>query len=68
MDAFVVLMRRTMVREKTAAGKKSAGAGQKLLRTTEEALSPVVGNFSFALMLSCIGIVVILGVLVLFIL
>ena len=68
VDAFVVLMRRTMVREKTAAGKKSAGAGQKLLRTTEEALSPVVGNFSFALMLSCIGIVVILGVLVLFIL
>ena len=67
MDALIVLMRRTVVSEKKVVGKKEAGRGLQWARATEEALNPIIGNFSFALMLSCIGIILILGVLVLFI-
>ena len=62
MDGLIMLLRKTVMRERKVRGVKSAHPG--LLRTLTAELSgsaePITSNFSFALMMTCIGIIVIL--------
>ena len=65
MDAAVVLLRKTAMRERPVKG---AGPGRRsrlkiFMRQTEDAVVPLFANFSFALLMTCIGILVILGCL-----
>ena len=65
MDAVIVLLRKTAVRERPVKG---AGPGRRsrlrvFMRQTEDAVVPLFANFSFALLMTCIGILVILGCL-----
>ena len=65
MDAVIVLLRKTAVRERPVKG---AGPGRRsrlrvFMRQTENAIVPLFANFSFALLMTCIGILVILGCL-----
>ena len=65
MDAVIVLLRKTVVRERPVKG---AGTGRRsrlqvFMRQTEDAVVPLFANFSFALLMTCIGILVILGCL-----
>jgi hypothetical protein len=58
-------MRRTALREKRV---RRAGVGQvsrlRMLREgTAEAVNPILRNFTFALLMTCLGILMILGVL-----
>ncbi|MBQ8305949.1 MAG: NADH dehydrogenase [Blautia sp.] len=61
-DGLIRLLRKTVVREKKVKGRKSVHPG--LLRTMSAEISggaePVTSNFTFALMMTCIGIIVIL--------
>ena len=70
MDFLVILSRKTFVREKKAAGSsaRKRNALTKQLQKTVRTLEPVVGNFTFALMLSCAGIVAVLVPLLLYVL
>ncbi len=67
-DALIVFLRRTVLKERVIMDN-----GQKLSfirkRSDEihEAYEPIIGNFSFALMLSCIGMMVIFGVIMYYI-
>lgn len=62
MDGLIMLLRKTVMRERKVRGAKSAHPG--LLRTLSAEFSgsaePVTSNFTFALMMTCIGIIVIL--------
>ena len=65
LDASVVLLRKTAMRERPVKG---AGPGRRsrlkiFMRQTEDAVVPLFANFSFALLMTCIGILVILGCL-----
>ncbi len=65
MDAAVLLLRKTVMRERPVKG---AGPGRRsrlqiFMRQTEDAVVPLFANFSFALLMTCIGILVILGCL-----
>ena len=69
-DRLIVLIKTTVLREKKV---RRAGLGQvsrvRILREgTAEALSPIIKNFTFALLMTCLGIVVILFVLLIAIL
>ena len=64
-DSLIVALRRTLFRERKV---RRAGVGQisrlRMLREgTRQAVEPVLKNFSFALLMTCLGILVILGVL-----
>lgn len=64
-DWIILGLRKTVMREKKV---RRAGIGQvsrlRMLREgTEEAVAPIVRNFTFALLMTCLGILVILGVL-----
>jgi len=65
MDAIIVLLRRTVMRERPVKRAQSGKPGkwQIFLRETEDAVVPLFANFSFALLMTCIGILVILGCL-----
>ena len=65
-DALIVLLRRTVVREKAVqkADAEKAGRLKVLQRETHDAVQPILMNFSFALMMTCIGIVLILGAVI----
>ena len=62
LDGAIVLLRKTILREKKVKGLESAHPG--LFRTLTIELSgaaePNTSNFTFALMMTCIGIVIIL--------
>ncbi len=62
LDGTILLLRKTILREKKVKGAESAHPG--LLRTLSIELSgaaePITSNFTFALMMTCIGIVIIL--------
>ena len=62
LDGAIVLLRKTILREKKVKGLESAHPG--LFRTLAIELSgaaePITSNFTFALMMTCIGIVIIL--------
>ena len=65
LDAAVVFLRKTVMRERPVKG---AGPGRRsrlkiFMRQTEDAVVPLFANFSFALLMTCIGILVILGCL-----
>ena len=65
LDAAIVLLRKTVMRERPVKG---AGPGRRsrlkiFMRQTEDAVVPLFANFSFALLMTCIGILVILGCL-----
>ena len=67
LDRLILSIRRTVLREKKV---RTAGVGQvsrfRMLREgTAEAVEPLIKNFSFALLMTCIGILIILGVLLL---
>ena len=65
LDAAAVFLRKTVMRERPVKG---AGSGRRsrlkiFMRQTEDAVVPLFANFSFALLMTCIGILVILGCL-----
>ena len=61
-DAFIVFLRKTFLREKKVRGETARHPG--LIRTMyaelKEAIYPLTANFTFALMMTCIGILIIL--------
>ena len=70
MDALIVLLRRTVMREtkvRTLHSEERRSRAAAFRDQTEAALNPIVSGFSFALVMTCIGILLILGVLINFI-
>ena len=66
-DALIILIRRSVLREHVVADTADRiGLLEKRVDEVREAYQPIRGNFSFALMLSCIGMMVILGVIMFF--
>ena len=67
MDALIVLTRRTVVREKKLRTEEDIKpSGWMVLREeVHDAATPILRNFSFALMMTCLGILVILVVILL---
>ncbi|HCI74205.1 MAG TPA: sodium:proton antiporter [Lachnospiraceae bacterium] len=66
-DALIVLVRKTVLKEHVVADTPDqVGFLEKRRDEVREAYRPIHGNFSFALMLSCIGMMVILGVIMFF--
>ena len=66
-DAMVVLVRRTVLKESIFARvRKKIGFWNRRRLTLEKAYEPITGNFSFALMASCIGMMVIFAVVMYF--
>ena len=67
VDGLIVLMRKTFVRERKS-GRPDTDK-MTFMRTaveaTQETADLIAGNFSFAMMMTCIGILIVLGVLVL---
>ncbi|MCR4672630.1 MAG: complex I subunit 5 family protein [Lachnospiraceae bacterium] len=63
-DAFIMLMRRTVVSEMKVEGKEETRADRMKVRAevVRGIASPIFANFSFSLMMSCIGIIAILVV------
>ncbi len=69
-DKIILEIRHTVLREKKV---RRTGVGQisrtRILREgTAEAVAPIIRNFTFALLMTCLGILVILGVLLIAIL
>ena len=69
-DGLILTLRRTLFREKKV---RKAGMGRmsrlRMVREgTIDAVTPVIRNFTFALLMTCLGILVILGVLLIAIL
>ena len=70
MDALIVLLRRTVMREtkvRTLHSEERRSRAAAFRDQTDAALNPIVSGFSFALVMTCIGILLILGVLINFI-
>jgi hydrogenase-4 component B len=70
MDALIVLLRRTVMREtkvRSLHSEERRSRAAAFRDQTEAALNPIVSGFSFALVMTCIGILLILGVLINFI-
>ncbi len=65
LDAVLVLLRRTVVREvKIQTGQGPIGRLRQFERASEEAFRPLRENFSFAMLMACLGILLIFGLLV----
>ncbi len=63
-DALIMFLRRTVAREvKPRDGRIRVGAPRRVQRATSEALRPLMESFSFVLLMTCLGIILILGVL-----
>ena len=69
-DSLVLFLRRTALREKKVrtAGMGQMGRFRMLRESTAEAAAPILRNFTFALLMTCLGILAILGVLLIAIL
>ncbi len=67
LDALLVLLRKTLIRQIRTRHIDSEKIGwfASAREVTAEAVEPLLNNFTFALMMTCIGILLILGVLVL---
>ena len=65
-DFLIAILRKTVVREIPVRGRKSMKPGrfEAFLRNTSEATATIFTGFTFALGMTCVGVVVILGVLV----
>ena len=67
MDALVVLLRRTLVREerpRDGSEPLRVSRMRAFERASQEALDPLFENFSFALLMTCMGVIAFLGALV----
>ena len=66
-DALAVFLRKTVFREHRApdTDRKRFTKATAFRKESERAAAPIVENFSFALMMTCIGILVIFGVILL---
>ena len=70
LDGLVVLLRRTLFREERVRDGSRTLRPRRLLtlyHATGEALSRVVDNFSYAMMMTCLGIIMILVMMVILI-
>ncbi len=69
-DGLIYLLRRTIVREIPVRGRRDMRPSRLeiFLRDTNEAVTPIFSNFSFALAMTCVGVVLILGALALILL
>ena len=64
LDALIMLARRTIAREVAPRdGRIQVSAPRRLHKATSEALRPLTESFSFVLLMTCLGIILILGVL-----
>ena len=64
-DALILLLRRTVLREEKVRDERSiARHPHTFRRATGLALSRVLDNFSFAMMMTCLGIILVVGTLV----
>jgi hydrogenase-4 component B len=66
LDALIVLARRTVIREKRVRSRAYLSRitrTQTLRRETQDAVEPVFSGFTFSLFATCIGILLIFGVL-----
>ncbi len=70
MDAVIILLRKTAMKEHVLSEEtiNKPGTLSRRRSAVHAAYSPIIGNFSFALMLSCIGMMVIFGVIMYYIL
>jgi len=64
LDLLILLVRRTVLREKKRKEQKR-NAVFDMWQATQLAANPIIRTFSFAMMMTCLGILVILGVLIL---
>ena len=66
VDGLVVLLRMTLIREVPVHGAEHQRAGRlfALREETRAAAEPILRNFTFALLMTCIGILMILGALI----
>ena len=66
VDGLVVLLRMTLIREVPVHGAEHRRAGRlfALREETRAAAEPILRNFTFALLMTCIGILMILGALI----
>lgn len=68
-DAVIILLRKTALKEHVVSDESIHAPGTIRRRSdaVHQAYSTIIGNFSFALMLSCIGMMVIFGVIMYYI-
>ena len=64
LDMLILLMRSTLLREKKRKMQRR-NALFDMWQATQLAVNPIIRTFSFAMMMTCLGILVILGVLIL---
>lgn len=65
LDALIILLRKSVLRARHVKNPlRRAGRLRAAREATEETIRPLTENFSFALMMTCIGILLILGTLV----
>jgi len=65
LDALIILLRKSVLRARRVKNPlRRAGRLRAAREATEETIRPLTENFSFALMMTCIGILLILGTLV----
>ena len=64
-DALILLLRKTIVREMPVRARRDMNPTRTevFLRDTNEAVSTIFASFSFALAMTCVGVLMILGVL-----
>lgn len=64
-DALILLLRKTIVREMPVRARRDMNPTRMevFLRDTNEAVSTIFASFSFALAMTCVGVLMILGVL-----
>ena len=69
LDFLAMLLRKTVFREVKVRGRKERTPDLLgvLREETRQAAVPILQNFSFALMMTCIGILLILGVLIFYV-
>ncbi|MDO4620502.1 MAG: proton-conducting transporter membrane subunit [Lachnospiraceae bacterium] len=62
-DAFILVLRKTIVREKSVRRPEDEKIGilDEAMEATHETAAAIMQNFSFALIMTCIGIMLILG-------
>ena len=64
-DALAVLARKTFLKEKVVGRhSKRPGLAGVMAEELQEAARPIISNFTFALLMTCVGIVVILFTIV----
>ena len=65
-DGIIIWMRRTILRERRRVTEQIHPSQFRISRRkVEQAAAPVVINFSFAIMMTCLGILIVLGMILL---